>query len=125
MNLLLDTHFLLWIANGDPRLTAKARKIISAADAVHMSAASLWEISIKVGIGKLAVDVDALAECLDAAGLIELPVTIAHARTLKSLPNHHRDPFDRLLVAQAMTEPMYLLTADAGLAAYGAVVKLI
>ncbi len=125
MNLLLDTHFLLWIANGDTRLTPKAKKVISAADAVYMSAASLWEISIKVGIGKLNVDIEALADCLVTAGLVELPVTIAHSKTLKTLPNHHRDPFDRMLVAQAMTEPMHLLTVDAALVAYGPWVKLV
>jgi PIN domain nuclease of toxin-antitoxin system len=124
MNLLLDTHFLLWIANGDARLTPKAKKIISTANTVHMSAASLWEISIKVSIGKLEVDEEALVDCLATAGLVELPVTIAHCKTLKALPNHHRDPFDRILIAQAMTEPMHLLTVDAALAAYGPWVKL-
>jgi PIN domain nuclease of toxin-antitoxin system len=125
MTLLLDTHFLLWIANGDQRLTPKAKKIISAADAVYMSAASLWEISIKISVGKLAVDVDALTDSLLNAGLIELPVSIEHARALKALPPVHRDPFDRLLVAQAMTEPMHLLTVDAALTAYGPWVKLV
>ena len=71
MTLLLDTHFLLWIANGDQRLTPKAKKIISAADAVYMSAASMWEISIKVSVGKLAVDVDALTDSLLNAGLVD------------------------------------------------------
>jgi PIN domain nuclease of toxin-antitoxin system len=125
MTLLLDTHFLLWIANGDQRLTPKAKKIISAADAVYMSAASLWEISIKVSIGKLSVDVDALTESLLSAGLVELPVSIEHAKALKTLPPVHRDPFDRMLVAQAMTQPMHLLTVDAALTAYGPWVKLV
>jgi PIN domain nuclease of toxin-antitoxin system len=125
MTLLLDTHFLLWIANGDQRLTAKAKKMISASDAVYMSAASLWEISIKVSAGKLTVDVDALTESLFNAGLIELPVSIEHTKALRALPPVHRDPFDRLLVAQAMTEPMHLLTVDAALTAYGPWVKLV
>ena len=125
MTLLLDTHFLLWIANGDQRLTPKAKKIISAADAVYMSAASLWEISIKVSVGKLAVDVNALTESLLNAGLMELPVSIEHAKALKALPPVHRDPFDRMLVAQAMTEPMHLLTTDTALASYGPSVKLV
>ncbi len=125
MTLLLDTHFLLWIANGDQRLTTKAKKIISAADAVYMSAASLWEISIKVSVGKLAVDIDALTESLLNAGLVELPVSIEHATALKALPPIHRDPFDRMLVAQAMTEPMHLLTVDAALTSYGPWVKLV
>ena len=125
MTLLLDTHFLLWIANGDQRLTTKAKKIISAADAVYMSAASLWEISIKVSVGKLSVDVDALTESLLSAGLVELPISIEHAKALKALPPVHRDPFDRMLVAQAMTEPMHLLTVDAALTAYGPWVKLV
>ena len=125
MTLLLDTHFLLWIANGDQRLTPKAKKIISAADAVYMSAASMWEISIKVSVGILAVDVDALTDSLLNAGLVELPVNIEHARALKALAPVHRDPFDRMLVAQAMTEPMHLLTVDAALTAYGPWVKLV
>ena len=125
MTLLLDTHFLLWIANGDQRLTPKAKKIISAADAVYMSAASMWEISIKVSVGKLAVDVDALTDSLLNAGLVELPVNIEHARALKALAPVHRDPFDRMLVAQAMAEPMHLLTVDATLAVYGPWVKLV
>lgn len=125
MTLLLDTHFLLWIANGDQRLTPKAKKIISAADAVYMSAASLWEISVKVSVGKLAVGVDALTESLLNAGLVELPVSIEHAKALKALPPVHRDPFDRMLVAQAMTEPMHLLTVDATLTAYGPWVKMV
>jgi PIN domain nuclease of toxin-antitoxin system len=123
MTLLLDTHFLLWIANGDQRLTLKAKKIISAADSVYMSAASLWEISIKVSVGKLVVDVDALTESLLVAGLVELPVSIEHTKSLKALLPIHRDPFDRMLVAQAMTEPMHLLTVDAALTAYGPWVK--
>lgn len=125
MTLLLDTLFLLWIADGDQRLTPTAKKIISAADAVYMSAASLWEISMKVSVGKLAVDVDALTESLRNAGLIELSVSIEHARTLKALPPVHGDPFDRMLVAQAMTEPMHLLTLDNALEAYGPWVKLV
>lgn len=125
MTLLLDTHFLLWIANGDHRLTPTAKKIISGADAVYMSAASLWEISIKVSVGKLAVDVDALTESLLNAGLVELPISIEHAKALKALPPVHRDPFDRMLVAQAMTEPMHLLTVDAALTAYGPCVKYV
>ena len=125
MTLLLDTHFLLWIANGDQRLTPKAKKIISAADAVYMSAASMWEISIKVSVGILAVDVDALTDSLLNAGLVELPVSIEHAKALKALPRVHGDPFDRMLVAQAMTEPMHLLTVDTALTAYGPWVKLV
>lgn len=125
MNLLLDTHFLLWIANGDARLTPRAKRAIAAADAVYMSAASLWEIAIKRGIGRLDVDVEALADCLVAAGLVELPVTLAHSKAVNALPNHHRDPFDRMLVAQAMSEPMHLLTVDTALAAYGPWVRLV
>jgi PIN domain nuclease of toxin-antitoxin system len=125
MTLLLDTHFLLWIANGHQRLTPKAKKIISAADAVYMSAASIWEISIKVSVGKLAVDVDVLTDSLLNAGLVELPVSIEHTKALKALPPVHRDPFDRMLVAQAMTEPMHLLTVDAALTAYGPWVKMV
>lgn len=86
---------------------------------VFVSAASLWEISIKVALGKLKADPRAVLDALEPAGFLQLPISGEHAAGVARLPRHHRDPFDRLLVAQAMAEPMRLLTNDSALAAYG------
>lgn len=119
MKLLLDTHVFLWAVGADRRLTATARAWISSAESVHVSAASIWEIEIKARLGKIKVDAAALANAIEASGFLELPVTARHAASVARLPLHHTDPFDRLLLAQAFSEPLHLLTADAALAAYG------
>lgn len=118
MRLLLDTHILLWLMSGDRRLTARARSQIVAASEVYASSASIWEIAIKWKLGKLPQHPGMVAAKLDVAGLHELPVTNAHVLATADLPLHHRDPFDRLLIAQAQSESMRLLTADARLAPY-------
>ncbi len=92
---------------------------------VFVSAASLWEVAIKSALGKLAVDVSLLRQAALDTGFLELPVLGAHAEALASLPLIHKDPFDRLLVAQAMAEPMRLLTSDRLLGEYGAHVEVI
>jgi PIN domain nuclease of toxin-antitoxin system len=109
--LLLDTHVLLWLLDDNPRLGLEARKRIAATAAVYVSAASTWELAIKAAIGKLTVP-DDLDEAIDRSALRELPVTREHtlAADLTALP--HKDPFDALLVAQATTERLTLLTAD-------------
>ncbi|XUW93598.1 type II toxin-antitoxin system VapC family toxin (plasmid) [Burkholderia sp. M6-3] len=112
MRLLIDTHIFLWAMSGDKQLTKKAEAIMLSAETVFVSAASIWEISIKSGIGKLDADVNELVARMEEAGFRELPVTAAHAAAVRDLPDIHRDPFDRLLVAQAMTEPLRLLTDD-------------
>ncbi|MGF6813179.1 PIN domain nuclease of toxin-antitoxin system [Paraburkholderia sp. Clong3] len=112
MRLLIDTHVFLWAMSGDKQLTKKAEEIMLAADTVFVSAASIWEIAIKSGIGKLDADVNELVERMAEAGFRELPVTALHAAAVRDLPEIHRDPFDRLLVAQAITEPLRLLTDD-------------
>jgi PIN domain nuclease of toxin-antitoxin system len=120
---LLDTHLLLW-ALGDPsRIPAAARRLIGEAE-IYVSASSIWEISIKAAIGKLTADPREVAAALAPAGFLELPVTGEHAARVASLPPIHRDPFDRLLVAQALTEPMRLLTTDKVLAGYGDIVTV-
>jgi PIN domain nuclease of toxin-antitoxin system len=119
MRLLLDTHLLLWIAQDSPRLSAQARGQITAAEAVYFSVATIWEIAIKSRLGKLKADVKRVAELAGLRGLIELPVYSRHAVVVGSLPLHHGDPFDRLLVGQAIADQMTLLTADRQLAAYG------
>lgn len=121
---LLDTHLLLW-ALGDPgRIPDPVRAMISASE-VYVSASSIWEISIKVAIGKLAADPREILAALGPAGFLELAVTGEHAARVGTLPAIHRDPFDRLLVAQALTEPMHLLTTDKALAAYGEIVSVV
>ena len=118
MRLLLDTHALLWLMEDDPRLSSKASALIQDAEAVYVSSASIWEIAIKWRIGKIEEDPEIVVEQLERAGLRELQVANRHAVAAGRLPLLHRDPFDRLLIAQAIVEPMRFLTADARLKAY-------
>lgn len=118
MRLLIDTHVFLWAMGGDKRLSKQTEATMLSADAVFVSAASIWEISIKSGLGKLDADVNELVARMEEAGFRELPVTAAHAAAVRDLPDIHRDPFDRLLVAQAITEPLRLLSDDANVAKY-------
>ena len=124
MRLLLDTHVFLWAVSGSRQLTPKIRAVIKGADEVFVSAASIWEIAIKVRLGKLEADPVAMVEAIEESGFKELPVRAAHAAHVANLPLLHADPFDRLLIAQAVTEPLRLLTADAGLARYSELVVL-
>ncbi|PCE22869.1 twitching motility protein PilT [Paraburkholderia acidicola] len=118
MRLLLDTHVFLWSVSDDRKLTKAARKLILDADEVFISSASIWEASIKAGLGKLHVDVNQLVSEIEASGFSELPVRAVHAAMVRDLPDIHRDPFDRLLVAQALSEPLRLVTADGHLSKY-------
>ena len=111
MRLLLDTNALLWLLAGDPRLGTQARQEVEAAAELVVSAASLWEIAIKVSLGKLAA-LPGLPAVLAEAGVRRLGIADEHLRRLQSLPWHHRDPFDRLLIAQAQAEALTVLTAD-------------
>lgn len=119
MRVLLDTHVLLWTLIGSPRIERVRDLILSDETDVFVSAASLWEVAIKSAMGKLKADVAELRAASRASGFGELPVTGLHAEALTQLPRHHSDPFGRLLVAQAIAEPMRLLTADMRLAGYG------
>ncbi len=125
MRLLLDTHVALWAMQGSRALSVRARRFLRDATAVHVSAASLWEIAIKSSLGKIDIDIDVFASKLSEAGFLPLPVTWAHAAQSRKLPRLHRDPFDRMLVAQAICEPLRLLTHDAALARYSDLVALI
>ena len=118
MRLLLDTQIFLWSVTDDRKLTKAARKLILDADDVFVSSASIWEASIKAGLGKLDVDVNLLVSEIEASGFSELPVRAVHAAMVRDLPDIHRDPFDRLLVAQALSEPLRLLTSDGHLSKY-------
>ncbi len=122
MKLLLDTHILLWVMQDAPQLGRAARRLLADAEEIHVSSVCLWEAAIKCALGKLKVDLDALDEHLAQVGFTPLPVTWAHARRLRQLPALHRDPFDRMLVAQALSEPLHLLTGDAALASYSELV---
>ena len=122
MPLLLDTHILLWLMEDNPKLSRRARSLMLNAAEVFVSSVSVWEIAIKSRLGKLEEDPEMIVEKLEAAGLRELDVTYRHALATSKLPPVHADPFDRLLIAQAIVEPMHLLTADAKLTAYSQLV---
>lgn len=122
MRLLLDTHLLLWAAATPERLSEATRMLIEAIDNEPcFSAASLWEITIKRGLGRSDFQVDPrlLRRGLIDNGYTEIPVTSEHAIAVESLPAIHRDPFDRILIAQAAVEGALLLTSDALVARYG------
>ena len=125
MRLLLDTHIFLWAVMDDKRLKKEARRIMQSAQEVYVSAASIWEISIKSALGKLNADPAALIAAIDDAGFLALPISIEHAAAVANLAHHHADPFDRMLIAQSITEPLHFLTADRELAAYSPLVLLI
>ena len=122
MRLLLDTHVALWVMTDSPRLSAAARGMLVAADEVYVSAASVWEVAIKRSLGKLDFDAALFSSALRDSGFLPLPITDAHAVGVQALPAHHADPFDRLLVAQAIHEPLRLLTADPLLVPYSELV---
>ena len=128
MRLLLDTHLLLWSVAASRRLPAEAREALTDVEnAVLYSAASIWEIAIKSTLGRrdFRVSLPHLLRALARTGFVELPVSAAHAARVASLPDLHKDPFDRLLVAQALAEPLVLLTNDAQLGGYGAQVRIV
>jgi len=117
LNLLLDTHILLWWLADSPRLSKKARNAVEDSELVWVSAVSAWEIELKRTRGLLDAP-DNLEATLRARDLRALPLTVAHAVAAGRLPRHHGDPFDRMLIAQASLESLTLLTADARQAAY-------
>lgn len=130
MNLLLDTHIAIWAVADDPRLSAAARALIlDPAAQLTVSTASLWEIAIKFalqcGADPMPISAAEAFRHFQASGYRIAPVTPAHVLALETLPRHHDDPFDRLLVATAMAEPYRLITHDARLAAYGPLVTMV
>jgi PIN domain nuclease of toxin-antitoxin system len=119
LKLLLDTHILLWwLAAPEDLLPDAHAAIASRRNEAFVSAASVWELSIKQGLGKLALPGDPTA-AIEAAGFTLLPISATHGWKAGSLPPHHRDPFDRMLVAQAACEGMVLVTRDADIPRYG------
>ncbi|HVX37967.1 MAG TPA: type II toxin-antitoxin system VapC family toxin [Gemmatimonadaceae bacterium] len=116
MRLLLDTHVLIWWDEG-AHLRPAALRAIREADQVYVSAASAWEIAMKISIGRLSTR-RVIADAIRESGFEELPVRISHAELLRDMPLHHRDPFDRLLAAQAMAEGLTIVTRDSAFDEY-------
>ena len=119
---LLDTHVFLWWITDDPRLSGRATELISdGGNELFFSAASGWEISIKAGLGRLEIPGDLerfVTDQLSRNAILTLPVHLSHALHTGALPGHHRDPFDRILVSQALLEKMPLVSADPQIARY-------
>ncbi|MHB1943552.1 MAG: type II toxin-antitoxin system VapC family toxin [Acidiferrobacteraceae bacterium] len=121
MRALLDTHLLLWAVAASRRLPRPVQtELRDPGNEIYYSAASIWEIVIKTGLRRkdFRIDLDDLLKALQESGFFELPITALHTVGVSRLPMIHKDPFDRLLVAQSMAEPMTLLTNDATLADY-------
>lgn len=128
MKLLLDTHLVLWWEANHPRLPKEVLQLVrNEADAVFVSRASLWEISIKMSMGRLKLDLAQFTRNIEKGGFDWLDIKNEHLLAVATLPtfDDHRDPFDRLLVAQSQTEPLVLLTADTALARYGSTVRVV
>ncbi len=126
MRLLLDSHVLLWWADGSPQLGVRAQRELSDVNSeLLVSAANWWELSIKNALGRLKVDFSRLGLSLASRRVALLDVSFAHAEAVGNLPLHHRHPFDRMLIAQAQVEGLRLLTRDKQLKAYGGAVLLV
>ena len=123
MKLLLDTHAFLWSAADDPRLTEPARAaLLDPASTLHLSVASVWEMAIKISLGKLRMPgrwTDLVRREMTANDILWLPIEIDHCSAVSSLPFHHRDPFDRLLAAQSLVDRLVLVSRDPAFDAYG------
>ena len=123
MKLLIDTHTFLWFIDDNPRLSARAKDLLESDADLLLSVASLWEISIKVSIRKLSLaqpyDVFVPRQLTDNAIEI-LPISLAHLGVVSTLPFHHRDPFDRLMIAQALVEQLPIVSVDAAFDSYSA-----
>jgi PIN domain nuclease of toxin-antitoxin system len=125
MRILLDTHIFLWYVQDNPKLIIKFRSVIENAMEVYVSSASIWEAAIKTQIGKLDVNIEDLVRAIVSSGFQQLPITAEHAAATSRLTDFHRDPFDRLLIAQAMIEPLCFLTVDEKLKKYSSLVSML
>ena len=125
MRLLLDTNALLWAMTNGPRIHAVYDLLLDVRNDIYVSAVSWWEIAIKSRIGKIDADVKELRIAAEQSGFQELPLLGTHAERLSSLPRYHNDPFDHMIVAQAMVEPMQLISGDKILKKYTSLVVLI
>jgi PIN domain nuclease of toxin-antitoxin system len=124
-NLLLDTHAFIWYSENDPKLPESVKIDIENADRVYLSIASLWEIAIKLSIGKLSLrsNYESIESSLEPAGINLLPISFADTVRVMNLPLHHRDPFDRILIAQAIDRSLTLVSCDAAFTAYPIQIK--
>ena len=125
MRLLIDTQIFIWAVMESENLSAQARQIMLDATEVFVSAASIWEIAIKARLGRLEGDPSEFVAAIDQSGFRELVISARHAAMVHQLPLHHRDPFDRMLVAQALSEPLRLLTSDRMLSQYSELVMTV
>lgn len=117
---LLDTHTFIWLSENDPNLPSNLRDMIDAADTVYLSIASLWEIAVKLNIGKLSLQrsYETIGAELETSDILLLPISFIDTTQIRDLPLHHRDPFDRMLIAQAITRSLVLISRDAKFDAY-------
>ena len=122
MRLLLDTQIVYWFFYEPQNVPKAGRRIMTDAEAVFLSSVSVWEIAIKVRIGKMNANPRRIVELMGTAGFRELPVFSRHTVLVADLPMYHGDPFDRLLIAQAISEPLHLITADTQLKQYSELV---
>src|SRR3990167_1904013 len=118
MKILLDTHIYFWVLEDNSKLTQKAKNIIVNAEMVYVSIVSLIEAAIKIQRGRLALNMEKLIHEITACGFLELPLQFNHTKMLSTLQRHHKDPFDHMLISQAMSEPLQFLTADKSLKSY-------
>jgi len=125
MRLLIDTPIFIWWLKNSSELSKKARDLIINAEEVFVSSASIWEISIKITLKKLKVDVFEVINAIEENGFLEMPITTKHAANLSQLKNIHRDPFDRILIAQAISEPLKFITSDKILKGYSDLVEVV
>ena len=124
MRILIDTHIYFWWLNNDKLLSRKTRDLIENTENIYVSAVSLMEMAIKIRLGKMEANIDHLIHEISENGFKELPLSSLHAKILSTLPLHHRDPFDRMLIAQALSEPLQFLTADKSLEIYSDLVMV-
>lgn len=125
MRILLDTQLFLWYLSHSAEMTKARRARIDQADEVYISAASIWEAIIKIGLRRLEANPLDLVAGIHGSGFRELPVTAQHTLALHTLPDLHRDPFDRLLIAQALSEPLSLYTSDRMLPSYSPTIQFV
>lgn len=125
MQILLDTHIFIWWLKDDSQLSKQARSLIMNADNVYISSVSIWEAAIKIQLGKLDANITELVDSIVNEGFIELPLQAKQVAILAKLPNIHRDPFDRMLIAQSISEPLRLLTSDDILKQYSELVEMV
>jgi PIN domain nuclease of toxin-antitoxin system len=117
---LLDTHTFIWLTEDDPDLPSDLRTLIDTAETIYLSIASLWEIAIKLNLGKLSLQrsYESIGAALEGSDILILPISFADTVQIRHLPLHHRDPFDRLLIAQAINHALTIISTDTAFDAY-------